>query len=82
MKRYSLEELSRILTAQAGDLLRRGGIDWVGCASSGRGCASQFAYNEPDVGTAFRRNMVLTTRFDNDYYWGMSAEHLLLLLEE
>lgn len=79
MKRYTDEQLSRILGAHdAGELERGGccGFGW-GCC----GCANQFAYNKCNPWVAANLNRRAATWFDDNYRPTMTPEALLAALE-
>lgn len=84
MKKFTDEELSRILTAHANGLLEREGECWfeceVGCEVVG-GCINQFAYNEGNNGTAEKCNLEVANWFDANYNRSMSIEAFLAALE-
>jgi hypothetical protein len=81
MKKFTDEELSRILTAHANGFLEKSGFSWFENIAL-RGCINQFAYNECWVDDAARLNKKVSSWFDVNYNPSMSAEDLFSALEK
>lgn len=81
MKRYTKEQLSRILGEHAAGQLRKGGLWAWGRYRWPMACANQVAYNEPSTIDAAALNRHQAVRFDNLYDCDLSPEKLLALLE-
>lgn len=82
-RRYTDEELSRVLGEHAARCLITGGtFAWVRFGYAGSfGCANQVAFNEPVENAAFREAKRIAIWFDKNYRTDMSPEELLHGLE-
>ena len=78
-KKFTKEELSRILTAHSNKQLIHFGSECFGGDMSPRGigCINQFAYNEPHNDKALKLNRKAGEWFDLHYSYGMSVESLV-----
>jgi hypothetical protein len=80
MKKYTDEQLSRILGEHDTGMLTPCGYNWGSCGYR-FGCINQAAYNIPTPWEAFKTNQEPADRFDKDYDSCMSHEELLRLLQ-
>lgn len=76
-RRFTLTQLSRILSEHSAGNLCPGGISgWGRGWGAPMGCINQAAYNEPDITKALKLNEA-GQWFDENYRMGVSAEELL-----
>lgn len=85
-RRYTDAQMQRVLAAHADGALRRHGDNWLPWSpcdqfSYERGCANQFAYNEPDTVAAADKNPPIADNFDSFYISTLTPEELILLLD-
>lgn len=83
MKKFTDEQLSRILGEHDAGYLSRGGhIDFgLCCSSTPECCVNQAAYIIPGIQDAYDKNRSAGEWFDVGYLPEMSADNLLAILE-